>query len=264
MIRTTRGVCAASRGAALLAALTLLAACDTAPGPPPLAPIPPTVADLRLEPAAASVDTLAQGEAGVVVPLQLRLAAAPGDAPLARVAYAVQWQFACQPSVLDASGEFEALGDGQFVAAPDLEVPPGRRGAYRVSAWAVDAAGRPSNEIGAAFSLTGANQGPPVITEIQAPTEITPPANLRFVVLVDDPDGVDNIARAEVELPGSGTLPLNDTDSAGNNTACDGRYSASFGVPAGVEPGFVTFTFRAYDRDGAASAAVPFTVEILE
>jgi hypothetical protein len=263
MNRTTRGPSAA-RVAPLLVALALLAACDTAPGPPPLAPAPPVVSDLRLEPAAASVDTLAQAEAGVVVPLQLTLDAQPGDAPLARVAYAVQWQFACQQSRLDASGEFEAVGDGRYVAAPALEVPPGRRGAYRVAAWAVDASGLPSNEIGAAFHLEGVNQGPPVIEEIQAPTEITPPANLRFVVRVDDPDGVDNIARAEVSLPGAGTLPLSDTDQAGNNTPCDGTYSASFTVPAGAEPGLVTFTFRAFDRDGAASAPVPFTVQILE
>jgi hypothetical protein len=245
-----------------LAIAFLMPGCDAVEGPPAVDAMPPMVAELEVTPRTADVDALPTVGGEVTVPLSLSVRVSPGDAPVQRVAYAVRWQFQCQASALDASGVMEPIEGGLYVASPDLAVPRGRRGSYRVSVWAVDAAGLPSNEAGATFELTGANLGPPMIQQIEAPSQVTPPATLRFVVRVSDPDGVDNIARAEVDVPGAGTLPLAETDAAGNNTPCDGIYTAAFSVPRGIQPGSVPFTFRAFDRDGAMSEPVTFTVQI--
>jgi hypothetical protein len=245
-----------------LAIALLMPGCDTVDGPPAIDAVPPVVAELEVTPRTADVDSLHTVGGEVTIPLSLVVRATPGDAPVERVAYAVRWQFECQASALDASGVMEPIEGGLYVASPDLAVPRGRRGIYRVSVWSVDAAGLPSNEAGATFELTGTNLGPPVIQQIVAPSSVTPPATLRFVVHVSDPDGIDNIARAEVDVPGAGTLPLAETDAAGNHTPCDGIYTAAFSVPPGIQPGSVPFTFRAFDRDGAVSESVTFTVQI--
>lgn len=250
-------------GAVIPLLALLVMGCDSAGDPPPLNPQTPLVAGLSVSPRAALVDTLAVVDDAVVVPLTIEVTAQPGDAPIQRVAYAIQWQFSCQPGAVEASGELLPAGDGRFAAAPELVVPPGRRGTYRVAAWAVDASGLPGNEVVHSFDLGGTNLGPPVIESVQGPAQVRPPATLRFVVTVSDPDGIDHIARAEVETPGAGTFPLAHTDASGNNVACNGIYSVSFSVPRGVPPGQVPFTFRAFDREGAASDTVPFTLEII-
>jgi hypothetical protein len=250
-------------GAAFPLLAMLVAGCDAVVGPPDLNPATPVAAGLELRPAAASVDTLARVGDDVVVPLALDVSITQGAAPVQRVAYAVQWQFACQAGTTEAAGEMSPAGDGRFAAAPDLTVPPGRRGAYRVAAWAVDASGRAGNETVRTFTLGGTNIGPPVIASVQAPAQLRPPATLRIVVNVSDPDGVDHIARAEIVTPGAGTLPLSDTDARGNSEACNGVYSIAFTVPRGVQPGTLPFIVRAFDRDGEASEPMAFTVEII-
>jgi len=249
---------------AALCALLLLAACDAAGVAPEIGARGPEVSALAVTPGAVSLDTLAVEEVG----LRLALRAEPGDAPLARVAYAVQWQFACGSTALDASGLLDPTGDdGTYAADVPLPVTRGRRGAYRVTAWAVDAAGRASAPSAATFTLAGTNGGPPVIANIQAPATLRVPRQgspvpLRFVVTVTDPDGVDDVARAEIITPGLGTVPLADREGTANPTACDGRYSITFNIPAGTPAGALPFAFRAYDRAGAVSETVPFTVTL--
>jgi hypothetical protein len=241
---------------------TMLAGCDAVEPGPVIGARPPMVSAFAMSPGAAHVDTLALADGTAQVRLDLSLRAEPGDAPIERVMYAVQWQFACGTGELDASGVLEHMGDGLFIARPEIIVNRGRRGAYRVNAWAVDAAGRLSNEVATTFALHGESLGPPVITRIQGPGTFRPPGTLRFVVHVSDPDGIDDVARAEVVTPGAGTFPLAETDNVDNRTPCDGVYSAVFGVPAGIPPGPQWFVFRAYDRDGAASAPDSFRVQI--
>ncbi len=248
---------------AALVLATALSGCDAFDDAPPIEHQGPLVSEFQITPAEVSVDTLATTEEGFVVPVQLSLRATAGDAPIDRVRYSIEWQFACSAGTLEANGEFEAAGDGLFTVSPDLTLRPGRRGAFRVTTWAVDQLSRPSNEASATLFVGGTNLGPPVITTVDAPTQVQPPATVRMQIDVDDPDGVDHIARAEVSFPGGGTLPMSDTDSSGNPTPCNGRYSVAFSVPAGVEAGSVTFTFTAFDRDGAASEPVQHTVEIL-
>jgi hypothetical protein len=258
MNRSPRGVLSA----VVLTALVVFAGCDAMEGPPPIDPLAPVVADLSLAPLEVNADTLAVENGQLRIPLALETAVIAGDAALRRVAYAIEWQFECRPGILAASGEMQALGDGRYRALVDLGVPRGSRGGYRVTAWAVDAAGLPSNEVSAVFDLVGTNIGPPVIEHVEAPAFISPPTTLRFAVTVSDPDGVTNIAGAEVDVAGAGTLPLADTDGAANRNPCDGLYTAAFTVPAGLPPGIITFTFRAFDRDGAVSDPVPFEVRI--
>jgi hypothetical protein len=264
MTRAKRG----PSGIACLSALLLLAlaaGCDTAGVPPVLDAAPPAVSPLALSPSEADLDALPEGSD---IALRLGLSVAEGSAPVARVAYAVQWQFACSSSTLDASGTMEPTGEGgAYAAEVALPAHRGRRGAYRVTAWAVDASGRASSPAVGTFTLRGANAGPPVIASVEAPAVLRVPARggavpLRFVVTVTDPDGVEDIARAEVVTPGLGTVPLAETEGGFNPTPCNGVYSTTFSIPAGIGSGELPFAFRAYDRAGAASAETPFTVRI--
>lgn len=261
MNRSPRGVLGV-RLACALVVVGGLGGCDAMEGPPPLDPTVPAVVAFSVSPRTVDADTLPSADGRLTVPLHLAASVVPGDAPVRRVAYAIEWQFECRAGVLAASGELQAAESGRHVAEVALEVPRGSRGAYRVSAWAVDAAGLPSNEASAVFQMHGTNLGPPVIEGIEAPASVRPPTTLRFHVTVSDPDGVTNIAGAEVQVPGAGTLPLAETDGMRNRNPCDGLYTAAFSIPAGLPPGTITFTFRAFDRDGAASAPVPFPVRV--
>lgn len=268
MIRANRGPSGIVRACALLAlgaGSALWAGCDAAGVLPELGGRPPEVSPLALSPEEADLDALPDG---AEVPFRLALTAAPGSAPLARVAYAVQWQFACSASALDASGTMEPAGEGGgYAAEVRLPLRRARRGAYRVTAWAVDAAGRSSSPAVATLHLRGTNAGPPAISNVEAPAVLRVPSRgsavpLRIVVTATDPDGVEDIARAEIVTPGAGTIPLAETEGGFNPTPCNGVYSATFSIPSGIPAGELPFVVRAYDRAGAASPDRPFTVRL--
>lgn len=259
MIRTIRNPFAARIFSLVL--VVCVASCDTAPGPPDLVPVAATVSNLALTPNAASSDTLAVTEdGGIRIPLGL---SANVSGNVNRVAYSIQWQFHCRTGVFDQRGELISVGDGRYEVESELVVPRGQRGAYRVNVWAVGQNGYPSNEVASTFHLTGTSGGPPEIIEIEAPQTLTPPAQLRIVVRVSHPDGIEQIAGAYVESPGLGRIPMNDTDTSGNNQTCNGVYSAGFFVPEGTQPGFAMLTFQAIDRDGVESAQETIYVEVL-
>lgn len=248
-------------GILVFASACVLAACDSAESPPRLDVQPPAIEAFAALPGAVALDSLDVEDGDRLLPLRLSARVGDGDAPVARVDYAVQWQFACG-SALTASGSMEADGD-TFRAEPVARLAPGARGGYRVTAWTVSSDGRLGNEASAVVQVGGTNAGPPVIVEIDAPSEISAPTTLRFRVRVDDPDGLADVARVEVDTPGIGTFPLFDDGRSGDGAACDGTYGVAFSIPSIQEPGILSFVFRAIDRAGAESAPVPFDVTVL-
>jgi len=170
-----------------------------------------------------------------------------------------------------ANGALEAAEDGRYVASVPLQFGRGQRGLYTVLVYAVDDDGLLSNQVRGLFELAGVGLGPPVIDAIDAPTEFQQPGRLQLIAEVSDPDGLEDIARVEVVFPEpfAATFELaDDGRSAGDETADDGRYTATFeGVqlPADFEtPYALDLVFRAFDRDGLASDDVSFTITIVD
>lgn len=251
-----------------LALLLALAACDTAPGPQPLDARPPVVSDFAFSPDSVFFDdVVVEGDsAAVELSISARVEDSDGGT-IDRVAYVVDGQF--EGTI--ASGTMEVGEDGRYAATVPLLLGRGQRGRYTVLVYAVDDDGLLSNQVRGLFELAGVGLGPPVIDAIDAPTEFQQPGTLQLIAEVSDPDGLDDVARVEVEFPApfTATFELSDDgQSAGDETADDGRYTATFeGVqlPPEVEtPYALDLTFRAFDRDGLASEDVLFTITIVE
>jgi len=251
-----------------LALLLALAACDTAPGPQPLNPRAPVVSDFAFSPDSVFFDdvVVANDTAAVTLDLSVR-AADPDGGTIDRVAFVVEGQF--EGTV--ANGTLEAGEDGRYAATVPLEFGRGQRGLYTVLVYAVDDDGLLSNQVRGLFELAGVGLGPPVIDAIDAPAEFQQPGRLQLIAEVSDPDGLTDIARVEVVFPEpfAATFELaDDGQSAGDETADDGRYTATFeGVqlpPEFETPYDLDLVFRAFDRDGLASDDVPFTITIID
>lgn len=253
---------------ALGALLGALAGCDSAPGPQPLDPQPPVVSDFAFSPDSVYFDDVATAGDSAAVELTLGVRATdPDGSGIDRVAYVVQGQF--EGTV--AQGTLDDAGDGRYAATVPLRLGRGQRGLYTVLVYAVDGDGLLSNEVRGLFELAGTGLGPPVIDAVEGPEELQQPGTLRLVAVVSDPDGLEDVARVEVEFPApfGATFALSDDgQSSGDDEAGDGRYTATFeGVqlpPEFETPYALVLTFRAVDRDGLVSEDVPFTITITE
>lgn len=250
----------------LAALVAALAGCDSAPGPQPLDARPPVVSDFAFSPDSVFFDDAVTSGDSAAIDLALSVRADdPDGGQIDRVEFAVRWQFAPsnEPSV---TGVLEPGDDGRYAGSVGLALPRNRRGLYSIVVYAVDSDGLLSNQVRGLFELAGFGLGPPVIDAVEAPAEFRPPGTLQLIAVVSDPDGLSDVARAEVQFPApfSGVFALADDGGAGSGdaTAGDGRYTVTFDIPA-ADPGPVTVTFRAFDRDGMASADVPFTITIL-
>ncbi|MEM1043259.1 MAG: choice-of-anchor X domain-containing protein [Bacteroidota bacterium] len=245
---------------ASLAALFALAGCDSATDPQPLGGRPPEVSDFAFSPDSVFFDdALVSGDsAGIELTLSVR--AADPDGTVDRVQFSVQGQF--EGTI--ASGALALGDDGRYAATAPLLLGRGQRGLYSLLVYAVDDDGLLSNQVRGQFELAGRGLGPPVVEAIDAPAEFQPPGLLVLVAVVSDPDGLSDIARVEVTGATGAIFQLfDDGQTSGDETAGDGRYTASFDVPEAT-PGPQTFVFRAFDRDGLVSDDVPFTITILE
>lgn len=237
-------------------ALAALAGCDAGPGGQPLDGLPPRVSALAFSPEAVDFDALGLEGDTARIALEIHVRAEDEDGAVRRVPFTVTGRFGGTV----ARGELAPEGESRFAGTAELALTRDRRGPYSVVVYAVDDEGRLSNTVRGRFDLLAANLGPPVIEAVEGPAEFRPPGTLRLAALVSDPDGPADIARAEIALPAGGTLPL-----FGGERTEDGRvrYAVAFSVPEAA-PGPQTFRLRAFDRDGAPSEEVPFTVTIVE
>ena len=248
---------------ALVAFVGALVGCDTALGPQSLDPRPPVVSDFTFSPDSVFFDDVVASGDSAAIELALSVRATdPDGGGIDRVAYVVRGQF--EGTV--AEGALSLGDDGRYGATVPLRLGRGQRGRYTVLVYAVDDEGLLSNEVRGLFELTGVGLGPPIIDAVEAPEEFDPPGLLQLVAVVSDPD--DDVARVEVEFPApfNGVFQLFDdgSEGSGDETAGDGRYTVTFSIPSAAPTGPITVTFRAFDRDGTASADVPFTITILE
>ncbi len=144
-----------------------------------------------------------------------------------------------------------------------IDLPRGGIGRYEVVVFATDTTGGLSNQARGALLFEVAEGRPPVIVRIEAPETFTPPGTLTLVAEVSDPDGLSNIRQVLVTTPNGAELSMfDDGATQEDESAGDGRYTASFNVPS-ASPGPQVFRFRAVDRSGLTSETVEATITIL-
>lgn len=256
-----------ARSLAVLACVAALAACDDAPGPPPLFPAPPAIVDLDVTPL---VFAYTGTDATVTIPLTFSAAVDEGDGGVT-VLYVVRRQFENEPL---AQGTLAPEG-GRYTGSASFEVARGEVGLYVVTVVAAGTGGV-GNEATALVRYTADDLGPPVVVTAAAdPNPVPRPGAFTVTAEVSDPDGLANVAR--VVLSGGGAeFQLCDDGDAGvcgfggtdfpspsnDGQAGDGRFSRRFSIPAEQEPGPYDFTVRAYDLAGQASDPFPLTVVV--
>ena len=242
---------------------TVLAACDATPGPDALGGLPPELSDLAYTPTAVSLvagDPYTVEDDVALVPLTLDVRARDADGAVQEVAYVVQTPDVGADPL--AAGTLTAAGDGRYRAETTLRIPVAEVRLYTVLVYAVDDDGLLSNQLRGLLPFTGRGQ-PPVIEAVEAdPAVVVPPTTLRLFATVSDPDGLDNVLRVEGTTPNGGTFELfDDGVSRGDETAGDGRFTATFEVPSAT-PGIQTFSFKAVDKAGLESDVATLDVTV--
>ncbi len=207
------------RVAAAIAGLSflVLSGCDSAPGAGVSGGIPPSVRELSFTPSFVDVSALPpqqRTESSAQIPFSARVTVQDGDALVSEVTIVVKSLFAGEEPVF--VGPMTAR-DGLFVANTTL-------------------------------SLRFAGE-PPVVEAVEADPEVVqPPTTFRLIATVTDADGLDDILRVEGTTPnGSGFILFDDGASSGDEVAADGRFTATFDVPA-ASPGVQIFRIQAFDR----------------
>lgn len=250
----------------MLAACTLLWACDQAPGPPTDAGDPPVLSDFSFSPHEYAVPHDANGEA-LTIPLTMAVTATDADDDLQHVSFVVQSPFSADSAA--AEGTLSRTSGERFEAASDVTIPSGDVGVYTVLVYAVDQAGSLSDEVRGMLRVHGAGE-PPVIEDVVAPDTVWRPAagdpdeHIEFIAVVSDPDGLSNVNTVEfwnADRP-STRIEMFDNGEQGDATAGDGRYTRVVEISSSNQPGTNMFAFEATDLSGLSSSIVEKTVVV--
>ena len=269
------GVAAACVGAALI----FLSACDTAPGPTPLGLRPPILSDFTFSPRSVVLEQLSPDQIvgdSVLVPLELSVTVQDPDGTINAV------QFVVQSPLLE--GEPVAIGTlgvserNQYSAAETITLPRGAVGAYTILVFAIDSDQNLSGEVRGMLNYLATGR-PPVIEDVEVPGTVTrpapgdPPVVFEYVAVVSDPDGLDNVAKVEVEIENIGILRLCDDGgegfcntgfpNSGDSTPADGRFTLTLQIDSDNQPATLKLRFKATDRSDLESEVVErtFTIE---
>ncbi|HEX8299523.1 MAG TPA: hypothetical protein VF594_10235 [Rubricoccaceae bacterium] len=252
---------------AALAALLLVAACDSAPGLPDEG-VRPSVTAFALSPAQDSLETTALT---ATVPLAIEATLA-GEG---RISVRVLVRYSGTPRVQNVDSlvadTLVTVEPGPVRIALPLALPRGATGDYAVSLSTSGVDGRTGGGASGVFRFRAASLGPPSVSGVTAGASVTRPQNgsapFPISAIVSDPDGLANIAAVVLtDESGAVIVELFDEGRTGRSTADatagDGRYTVSIGIPAAFEPGSYTLAVVALDRAGTQSAPAPFTFEV--
>ena len=128
---------------------------------------------------------------------------------------------------------------------------------FTVIVYAVDSEINVSNQVRGLIEYELLGGDPPEILDVEGPAEITPPEIFSYVAVVNDTDGLGNIASVVTRAPNGDTFDMfDDGVNGGDEVAGDGRYTVTFDAPLGTLPGTVQFEFQAFDRQGQESEIV--------
>ncbi len=162
------------------------------------------------------------------------------------------------------SSELVSATGSQFSISEEVVLPAAELGIYTVRIVGYDNAANLSNQVRGNLLFTSTTGSAPSIDNFEAfPETITPPGTLVMVATASDPDGLANILSVLITTPNNQEFEMfDDGVSSGDATAGDGRFTATFDVPAGVAPGVQTFSVKAVDRSGLESNVVEKDVTI--
>ena len=261
----------------LVLGMGVLSGCDSAPGVQDLSESPPQIhpqADF-VSPRALDIESLTVTNGFVESSLTVRVTLADEDGDVSSLFVVVQSAVSGEDPIGDATSSVP--GDGEIVIDVPLLIPEGAAGMYQVAVFASDTRGAMSNRIFGTFEVVAGND-PPVITAIDIPDVITrPPAgepaiSIPLIVHVDDPDGIQNIQKVEVQVNGGGTLFLCDDGgvgtcnagfgTSGDTEAGDGAFTLTIQLEALNAPGEYLFQFIAEDRAGLRSERLTRTITV--
>ena len=254
---------------ALTIAGVLVSSCDTAPGPSNPTGRPPALSNFTYSP--QSLNLLESPDGAVVdgrvnVDFQVQVSVSDDDSPIDRVLFVLEPPTAGRQPLV--SSLLDGSSDGTYTLERQVSLSIGETGNYSLSVHAVDDTGLLSNRVLGTFSLV--NEGePPVVDSLDVPDVIQRPASgtqsVVFAAWVSDPDGLPNIASVvfwNVSNPGATISLFDDGESGGDDTAGDGRYTATVQISSSNSPGVNRFAFQATDRAGLKSNVVEKDVTI--
>ena len=246
----------------------LLAACDAAPGLPATEGAPPVLSDLAFTPDRVDVASLGEPQSAETanVPFALEVTGRdPDGAAALQVSYLVRSPVPGAEPLYTGTLQAVPGEAGRYRDSTTLQIPVAEVGVYTIRVLAVDADGLASNQaIGSLLLAAGGR--PPVIEDVVVPERITRPGEgtttLTLAAVVSDPDGLANLSSVafwNVNSPAN-TFPLNDRGAGGDETAGDGRYTATVQIASTNPSGPTTLVFQARDRSGLESETVEATI----
>ena len=186
--------------------LSLLPACDSAPGPEQVGLRPPVLLDFSYSPQRVFYNLLPPDQiqdGQVTVTLELSVIARGEDVPIEFVAFVVQ----SPESLVDpiATGRLPQESGDRYSVSTTIAISADEIRSYTIVVYAVDEAKRVSGEVRGVLEYDRVFDAgsPPVIESVEAPASVTRPAAgdpavaLKLVAVVSDPDGLNEIEKVE-------------------------------------------------------------------
>ncbi len=243
---------------------SLWSACDSVPGPPPITEIPPQLYGFTFSPEEVVFDDIVStGDSVAHVTLQMTAQLRPGEVPVDSIFYLIFP--VVNPDQVLQQGRLSLEGTSVRGQAR-LDLPRGAVGLYTIRVLVVDSRGRLGNQLQGLFRFLAREGHPPVIEAVEGPDRIKrpasgePPVLLKYVAIVSDPEGPENILRVVMRTPGGQEFEMFDDggqeSNSGDEVAGDGKYTLTVQLTSEVPPGTYVFYFQAFDREGLASDVV--------
>ena len=254
----------------LYTAITVaLASCDSAPGLNPENTPAPSVSGLLYSPTFVDLSMVSpQDTVGGVVPVTIDISVSVSDSDdnLRSVEYLLQSPLLGAP-VIDQQ-DFTSSGSGQYGLSTVVEIPVGAIGLYTVLVFATDEAGNISNQVRGLLNFGSSEPfgTAPVVEMVEASPEPAIPGQvLQMIATVSDAEGLNNILEVLISTENLSNLQMLDDGGVGGTgdaIAGDGRFTASFGIPADQPPDTTEFFVQAFDRNGLSSEIVSKEVAV--
>lgn len=253
-----------------------LAGCDSAPGPDPVDASAPLIENIQVTPDVLALDQIGGEGDTVTAPITVVADVSDDDDDLSTFFVVVRSALAGQAPL--AQTELPIAGSGRMQAVLNLTVSRAESGRFTVSVFASDTRGNLSNVAYHVIDVSASSE-PPVITQVIMPERVTRPApgepalSIALIVEASDPDGLDNIAFAQVIVNGGTTLRLCDDGgqgicnagfgaSSGDAQAGDGQFTLTIQLDSNNAPGTNTFEFSVVDRSGLRSGTEVRTIVV--
>lgn len=252
-------------GALLILGIQLfVSACDSVPGPPPLTEVPPQLYGFTFSPEEVVFDeVVSPGDSVAHITLRMEAKLRPGEVPVDSVFYLI-FPIVDPDHVLQ-QGTL-AIEGTSVSGQTELVLSRGAVGLYSIRVLVVDKRGRLGNQLQGLFKFLAREGHPPVIEAVEGPDRVQrpasgqPPVLLKYVAIVSDPEGPENILRVVMRTSGGQEFEMLDDGGEGSNSgdevAGDGRYTITVQLTSDVPPGTYVFYFQAFDREGLASDVV--------